>query len=428
MNNRLSLWLGGYLCVEIKGVGIERFMNLCTNNKLYLYNIEKYDKRIRFNIDVKSYKRIRKIVRKTHIVPRIIGKYGCPFLVEKANERKSFWIGIMLAIVIFYTSSLFVWDIRIEGEKYYTDNDLKHYLEDENIRWGMLVKNIECDKIEDDIRNKYKDIGWVSAQVKGTRVIVKIKENIRFDEKDKNKKKVARHIVAPVEGTVKSILVKSGEPCVTVGQEVKKGQMLVCGIMDIVDDGGNIVNKHGIYADADIEVERDKEYFYSAKREYKKKSYTDNIRRKIEIKLRQKSTYRIWPLIRIKKFDNFDVLVNNYNVSLGQNLEVPLEIITYKEREYIFKDDNYSDRELLDKAHKYFDRYKKELKKENVSILDSRIDNYVDNKFLYSKGYVTLLYKDMDYINVEEKELKEDIKKEVKSEDSIDNTENGERR
>jgi hypothetical protein len=105
-------------------------------------------------------------------------------------------------------------------------------------------------------------------------------------------------------------------------------------------------------------------------------------------------------------------LVNNYNVDFGQNLEVPLEIITYKNREYKFQKDNYSNKELLDKANKYYDRYKKELKDENVSILDSRIDNCVEDKSLYSKGYVTLLYEDMDYENVVDKELEVDTKSE----------------
>jgi hypothetical protein len=148
------------------------------------------------------------------------------------------------------------------------------------------------------------------------------------------------------------------------------------------------------------------------KRAYKKKVYTDKIKRKIEIKWRDKYIYKIWPLISIKKFDNYDVLVNNYNVDFGQNLEVPLEIITYKNREYKFQKDNYSNKELLDKANKYYDRYKKELKDENVSILDSRIDNCVEDKSLYSKGYVTLLYEDMDYENVVDKELEVDTKSE----------------
>ncbi len=339
-------------------------------------------------------------------MPKVIEKCGWPFLLLKAQRRKSICIGMILGVLVFYLCSLFVWDIRIEGENYYTDYELIQYLEDKNIRCGMPINNIECEKIEDDIRNKYKDIGWVSTQVKGTRLIVSIKENIRFNENDKNNKEIARHIVAPIDGVVKSILVKKGEPCVIAGQKVKKGQMLVRGVMDIVDDSGNVINKHGIWDDADIRIKKDKEYFYTIKREYKKKVYTDNIRRKLEIKWAKKDVYTIWPLIKIKKIDNFDVLVNNYNVGLGQNLEVPLEIITYKEREYKVKKAKHSDKELFDEANKYLKRYKKELKNENVSIIDSRIDNYVDDKSLYSKGYVTLLYEDMDYKKVERKELK----------------------
>ena len=39
MNNRFLRWCRGYVEVEIKGSNKERFINLCGNNKLYIYNM-----------------------------------------------------------------------------------------------------------------------------------------------------------------------------------------------------------------------------------------------------------------------------------------------------------------------------------------------------------------------------------------------------
>lgn len=395
--------------VEIQGQEIERFINLCINNKLIIYDIEKYKDKIIFSIDIEDYRKIKKIARKTRIVPRIKGRYGLPFLIYKASRRKSFFIGIFLGILLFYICSLYVWDIRIEGDNYYTHYEIKKYLETQNIKYGMPLKNIVCKNIEDSIRRKYKDIGWVSAQIKGTRLIIQIKENIKFNKNINTEE--PRHIIASTDGIVKSILVKQGEPQVSIGQEVKKGQVLVYGVMDIVDDAGVVINKHGIYASADISIQCDKEYYFTLKKQHKKKNYTRKIRNRIDLNVADKNVFILWPLISLKKFDNYDVLVNNYNVRLGQNLELPVEIIHYKEREYNVDCAMYSDKELKYKANEYFKKYRRDLKKENITIVNSNIDNYIEDNVLYSKGYVTLLYNNMDYKAVEDKDLKVEIDK-----------------
>ena len=119
MNNKSYRWYKGYLCVEITGDNKERFINLCSSNKISLYDVKKYNDKITFEVDIDSYKKVKKIVRKTHIVPRIYSKCGAPFILQKLNRRKSFPIGIIIGIIIFYIGSLFVWDISIEGENFY---------------------------------------------------------------------------------------------------------------------------------------------------------------------------------------------------------------------------------------------------------------------------------------------------------------------
>lgn len=407
LNNYFKRWINGYVNVEISGDNKERFVNLCTNNKLHIYRLEKYIEKdteiYSLCIALEEYRNIKKIAHKTHTIPKIINKVGLPFEYGRLIRRKSFVIGLLLAIFIFYICSLFIWSIEIQGKNYYTDYELLKFLENNNIKQGIMVKNVVCKDIEDIIRKEYKDIGWVSAQIKGTRLIVSIKENVKFKKNIVSKK--SRHIVAPEDGVIKSIIVKNGEPQVSVGSKVTKGQILVLGIMNIEDDSKTVIKKHAICSEANIIIEYNKEYYDRINRVYTDRIYTGKCKKKIGVILNNKKYLSSFTFYSIKKFDNFDVIVNNYNVSLGENIYLPVKILETDIREYKSVSSLYKDEELKKIAYKHFERYKEELKDDNITMVNSNIDYYINNKMLVGKGYVTLQDSNMRYKKVDKSEL-----------------------
>ncbi len=407
MNNRFKRWCNGYVYARIEGDNKERFINLCSNNKLHIYGLEKYDNYFDFCMNIEEYKNTKRIIRKVHTVPRIYKKVGLPFFFEKCRKRSSFVVGLMLGIFIIYIFSLFIWSIEIDGENYYTDYELMKFLEKRHIRQGMLVKDVVCSDIEEAIRNKYTDIGWVSAQIKGTRLIISIKENVKFDKKGNETR--PRHIVAPVDGVIKSIIVKDGEPQVGNGDSVTRGQVLVKGIMNIEDDSKTVIRKHAIASEANIVIEYSKEYYERIDRNYNKRIYADKTRKTYDFIFKKKNYISLFTnnftLNSIKKIDNFDVIVNNYNVSLGKDYYLPIEIVETDYREYKSIKERYTDDELRSIASSRFDRYKNELNRENVTMINSSIDYYVNDKMLIGKGYVILRDSKMKYIPIDKSEL-----------------------
>ena len=407
MDNRFKRWCNGYVYARIDGNYKERFINLCSNNKLHVYGVERRENYFDFCMNIDDYKNTKKIIRKVHTVPRIYRKVGLPFIFEKCKKRSSFVIGLILGIFIIYILSLFIWDIEITGENYYTDYELIKFLEKKNVSQGMMVKNVVCSDIESAIRNKYSDIGWVSAQIKGTRLIISIKENVKFDNKQSSNN--PRHIVAPTDGVIKSIVVKNGEPQVENGESVTRGQVLVKGIMNIEDDSKTVIRKHAIVSEANIIIEYSREYYSRIDRMYNKRIYADKKRKTCEIIFNKHNYISLYTnkftLNSIKKIDNFDVIVNNYNVSLGKNMYLPIEIVETDYREYKIIKERYTDDELRSIASSRFDRYKNELNKENVTMINSSIDYYLNDKMLIGKGYVILRDSKMKFVPVDKSEL-----------------------
>ena len=62
-------------------------------------------------------------------------------------------------------------------------------------------------------------------------------------------------LVAACDGTVTDMVIRSGMACVSIGQEVQKGDLLVSGIIPVTNDENEVVAQEYVNADADIVLE-----------------------------------------------------------------------------------------------------------------------------------------------------------------------------
>ena len=168
---RIFYWLRGYLYVRIRGTAPERFINLCCNKNIALEELVRQEENYQFRITIKNYKKLRPIARKTGIVPHITKKIGLPFILHRYRKRKGFALGLLMCMVLVYILSLYVWDINLQGNSKYTADTMLQFLQEHDVYAGVLKKKVNCQEIEETIRLAYKDIGWVSAEMKGTRPV-----------------------------------------------------------------------------------------------------------------------------------------------------------------------------------------------------------------------------------------------------------------
>ena len=121
----LAKLLLGYVKVEIEGYYIERFINICTNNKILIWNLKREnDVKVYLNIGINDFKKITKVGKKTNCKIKILKKKGIPFILHKYKKRKIFGIFLILVLLSTFVSSEYVWNIKIS---------VKDNLEIENI-------------------------------------------------------------------------------------------------------------------------------------------------------------------------------------------------------------------------------------------------------------------------------------------------------
>lgn len=284
-------FIQGYLRIKVWGYSPERFMNLCCNHNILLWNIEKCGaESYNMNISLKGYFQIRPFVKKTGTKVAVLRRFGLPFFIPNLKLHFFFLLGIIGMFVFLFWTTGYVWKIDIEGNRTIKTEQLMVFLEENEIRIGSSKHSVSVEDLEEAIRNEFSLVTWTSVQVEGTRLWIQIKENDKFmDWEAKSDEK--SHLIASKDGKIASIITRNGVPMVKAGDEVKKGDMLVSGQVPICNDAGEIVNYHLYKADADVYLECDYAYRVSMPVSYVMHNYTGEEYKSIYLKLGEKEIF-----------------------------------------------------------------------------------------------------------------------------------------
>lgn len=231
-------WIRGYIMCETDCGSWERFMNMCRHHGIDIWHIKREDN-VCFCMQQKSFKKIIPLARKTGVKPHICKKRGFPFVMRGVLKNWTFYAGFAVFFVLLSVLSSFVWEIRYNGQSSYSRETLSKTVEAMDIYTGMSRSRLDCDAIEKQIRQVHPDISWVSAEEKGSVLEISIKEGKKTIVHDAQAE--AGHLVALTDGVVEQIVANRGTVAVKNGQKVKKGDILIRGIVPVTDDNSEVV-------------------------------------------------------------------------------------------------------------------------------------------------------------------------------------------
>ncbi|MEG1994568.1 MAG: sporulation protein YqfD [Oscillospiraceae bacterium] len=218
----------GYVNFKAEGGFIERFLNLLAQNNVAVWNIKRYENYICGNVTYGEFEKICRYGKKCGVAVTKQEEVGSVKYINRYKKRIGFVVGIVIFWLCLMVSSIFIWEISIEGNEKVPTHQIAEYLEDLGIKKGRLSKFIDTKRIEDEIKTNIKDIDWIGVNIRGSKVDVKVKETINPPELIS---KEPSNAIADKDGVVKYIEIYSGTPVVEEGTVVKKGDILVSGII-----------------------------------------------------------------------------------------------------------------------------------------------------------------------------------------------------
>lgn len=387
MNNSLLRWAAGYVNVHMRGLFPERFINMCANRGIDLWDVRCDGDGFRFSIAASDFMKIKDFARKSGIRVRITGKIGLPFFMHANRKRQLLFAGIIVALFLVYFMSFFIWDIGFEGNVRYTDEMLLKYLNNNGYHACMFKKSITCEDIEAMLRLEYNDITWVSARIDGSKLVIAINENTVINESEEAAVS-PEDIVSEVDGVITGIITRSGTPMVKTGDTIVKGQTLVSGVLDIYDDSDTIINRHFVAADADIFARTVINYLDEMKFLNEYRAYTGRKRQRYYLMVKD---FKLESFNIKKGYGQYDLRNEQGRLCIGESLYLPVrwgKIVEeeYEINEYVCTEDEAA-AVLNDKLNEYIEK----LIKKGIQIVDKNVKiGKSDDSYILS-GEITVI-------------------------------------
>lgn len=311
--------------LKIVGKDSKRFVKDLIYKGISLYDIETYNKYSYIVVDKDGFNDIKKIKTSYKII--IVNEYG--FIKYKSifNKYKIFIICLLISFVLLKILSCICFDIRVEHSKNRIRELIMNDLEEFGIKkYHFKVSYNKKEEIKEKILKKETNsIEWLEIDSIGTKYIVKVEERIK---RKRQKKLQKQNIIAKKNSMVTYIYAEHGEVKKKINDYVKKGDVLISGIIMNKDTPKTKVRADGkVLGEVwyKVRVELPKEYKYERK--------TGKKTNKLEIKFLNKSFF----LLKNK--------FNHYNISrtnIINNRILPISFNYSKLEEKMVINRNYS--------------------------------------------------------------------------------------
>lgn len=348
--NTFLFWLKGYVHASVPLKNAERFINILPNHNIAACKFQVIGEQCRFRIDRRSYLALRPVVRKTGMYPQIHKKCGGYYIYRRILKHSGLYLGILTFGILMYILSLFLWDIEFSGIRVHTEDQILRFLTEYGIGFGCRSDRIDCAALETAIRKEYSDIGWVSVEIRGSRMMIRIKE-AAFKDKKVTENEGQSHIIAGQNGIVTGMIVRSGTPMVRIGDSVKKGDVLIAGEINTVNEYNELIMSNPVYADGDVRLKSELTYKDGVPLSFVMKKMTGNKRTGYSLSLFHKKIFSYIPSI---PYERYDIITTSVNWKISKNLYLPVSHDTISCREYIQNDAMYSHAQLSELCYRRY--------------------------------------------------------------------------
>ena len=395
-----------------------RFVNLCRNNGIELRHLVRRENAIQMEIDAENFKKLRPLVRKTHVKIHILNRHGPAFFFYRHKRRWWFLLGMTVFAGMIYMLSLFVWQIDIDGNRTYTDALILQALAQMDVKTGCRKSEIDLPEIEEELRIMYNEITWVSASIAGTKLQIELREgdlkisgssgggqtgNVKRVENRENNPKTQNgesetdlpaNLVADEDAIITNLVVRRGTVAVRYGDEVKKCDVLIEGKVYLYNEDETLKKVDYLTAEGDVFGKYQELYEKHYQRKHEVRSYTGKNYRELGVAIVGKSfCLPVWENILKKQLEENTLSEvwswkKQFRLTPTFYLPFALEYTEYVPYENVVEE--YTDEVIKKMAEEELQKYLNELEKKGVQIISNSVTISLDADGGHVKGTLIL--------------------------------------
>jgi similar to stage IV sporulation protein len=229
---QLLRFLRGYLCFQASEGFPERFLNLCNQAGVAVWDIAWQGGVMSGKTDRRGFARMQTCAPPAGIVLQTQRKVGLPFFLMEYRRRVGLLLGLGICVACLAALSGRVWTIQVQGNAKVETAQILQEMETLGVRQGARRRRLMAKDISAAALRKLPGLSWISLNLRGSSAVIEVREEL---PQAPAKPSAPQSIVARKTGQLRVFEVYGGKPHVSLGDAVLEGGVLVSGAMENAD-------------------------------------------------------------------------------------------------------------------------------------------------------------------------------------------------
>lgn len=232
MKYQQAKFIVGHVTIHIKGQYPERFFERCAVNGIVVMGVKKTAlDRCVGTIYLHDLNKVKSFIQKTpYEILTVEPIKGLRPKITRLWRNKTLLIAIGLCAVFLFILANIAWKMEVSGVSEETEKQIREKLELEGLYEGAWTFNtIDIDTIQQHVLHELPGLMYIGIHKNGTTFHI---DAIEKKMENPPEELPNRDLVASKNGEIQSIFVKNGIGKVAVHDMVKKGDLLVSGVIE----------------------------------------------------------------------------------------------------------------------------------------------------------------------------------------------------
>ncbi len=239
----ILLFFTGYVTAFVAPESIAELTAILFQNKLTArLGRRKEGKGRKIKLSRAAYGELLLLIADTDIALVNVKHRGLPHIFRLYGKRYGLYFGAVLSAVLLLISDGYVWRIEVSGNESVPDERIKNELSALGFDLGTRIRDVDFDVLHNRFSAASEDIAWISVNMHGSVAYVEVTE---YKPSELEIGSGAANVVASRDGVITLVSVEDGKSAVSIGQSVKKGQLLISGVMEFEEQPTRYVYAKG---------------------------------------------------------------------------------------------------------------------------------------------------------------------------------------
>jgi len=239
---RFLRYLRGYICFAAADGFPERFLNLCNQAGVAIWDVQWRGNTMLGRTDRRGFRLMQPCAEPAGITLQVQKKVGLPFFLRKYRRRAGLLIGLALCVVSLSILSGTVWTIAVVGNETVPTEEIMHAVAAHGVKAGAWRRSLDPREISAAAQQELPGVAWLSLNLRGSSAVIEVREILQTDEPGPD---TPRDIIAAKAGQLKIVEIYAGSAHARPNEAVPAGALLAGGVVQNADNSARLMCADG---------------------------------------------------------------------------------------------------------------------------------------------------------------------------------------